>query len=259
MAEQGAENTEVANTQAQTDSISAKLATLAGQQVLSHQLVDQSPAGVDQIVLADLAGELAKQIDRFALSNNEPGKVGLLATPGVNVVSYTATSPTPAGLYAKIADGIQQVSTNRFAPPDAIIMHPRRFAWLTAATDSTNRPLVVPTAQMPSNVMAAQGGVVAEGLVGSMQGLAVYVDPNVPTNLTVGGSGDAEDVVIVARTADLHLWETPPRVIVDRVSLANQLSIRVVLFSYVAVQCGRYPKSISLIEGSGLNTPAFGS
>lgn len=254
VAEQVTQNTDINITDATTDSVSADVATIAGGQVVSLQLIEQSPVPLDRMILPDLLADLATKTDRFTLANNAAGKQGILAIAGTNQVSYTDSTPTMAELYPKVADAIQQIHTGRFLPPTKIFMHPRRWAWASAQSDSTGRPLVVPAAQMPSNAAAAMGAVVAEGFVGSMQGLPVFVDPNIPTNL---GTGTNEDRIIVARAEDIVLWESVPRAEAMREPLARQLSVLLRVYNYAAVQAGRYPKAISVIGGTGLATPTF--
>lgn len=254
VAAQASENTAVSDTNAGTDMISSSVHTLAGKQVLSFQIVDQSPVNVDQLIIQDLAAELAKQVDAFVLTSNATGKTGILSMPDAHVVSYTDTTPTPQELYAKIADGIQRVSTTRYLPPDKIIMHPRRWSWFLAALDNNGRPLVTPEANHPQNAMAAQGSVVAQGFAGTLQGLPVFLDSVIPTN---SGTGTNEDTIIIMRSPDLLLWESGPRIVADRVSLAGQLSLQVVLWEYCAVQMRRYPQSVARVSGTGLATPAF--
>lgn len=251
-AEQTTQNTAVQNTDATTNSVSAAVATIAGQQVISQQLLDQSPVNMDDILLADLAADYAIKADVFALNNNAANKIGLLNVASINAVTYTSGSPTAGGLYAKVADAIQQIHTNRFMPPDKILMHPRRWAWLLAALDTANRPLVVPDSGQ--NTLASTAGVVSQGYVGTLQGLPVYVDPNIPINL---GAGTNEDRIIVIRSDDSIFFESAPKSETFRETYANQLSILLRFYSYVAIHASRYPKSISVISGTGLVTPTF--
>lgn len=251
---QATENTAVQETDATTGSITADVATIAGQQTLSVQMVDQSPAPIDRVILQDLLAALAVRTDTFVISNNATNKVGLLSVSGLNSVTYTDASPTVAELYPKVADAIQRVHTGRYLPPSRIFMHPRRWAWFTAAADTTGRPLVVPVAQMPQNVAAAMGDVTSEGFVGSLQGLPVYVDANIPINL---GLGTDEDRIIITRAEDQILMESLPHANVFREPLAAQLSVLLVVHRYVALHASRYPKSISVISGTGLVTPTF--
>jgi HK97 family phage major capsid protein len=254
VAEQATQNTAVSNTDATTNSVSAAVATIAGQQVISQQMIDQSPVNMDDVLLADLAADYAVKLDTFVISNNAAGKRGLLNVSGLNSVAYTDATPTVGELYSKGADAIQQIHTGRFLAPDKVFMHPRRWAWFTAALDTAGRPLVVPTANMPQNALAAMGDVVSQGFVGTFQGLPVYVDPNIPINL---GTGTNEDRIIVLRSNDVILYEGVLRAEAFRETKADQLSILLRVFNYAAIHSERYPKAISVIGGNGLITPVF--
>lgn len=254
VAEQATQNTAVQNTDATTNSVTAAVATIAGQQVVAQQLLDQSPINMDQILLADLAADYAVKADTFVINNNAANKLGLLNVSGLNAVTYTDATPTTAELYPKVADGIQQIHTGRFLPGDKIFMHPRRWAWFTAAVDTAGRPLVTPLANMPQNVLAQMGAVVSEGLVGSLQGLPVYVDPNIPINL---GAGTNEDRIVIVRSTDVIFFEGTPQAEAFRETKADQLSVLLRFYNYAALHASRYPKSISVIAGTGLITPTF--
>lgn len=252
-AEQATQNTAVSNTDATTTSVTANVATIAGQQVVAQQLLDQSPINMDDVLLADLAADYAIRADTFVINNNAANKRGLLNVTGVNAITYTDATPTTSELYPKVADGIQQVHTNRFLPPDKIFMHPRRWAWFTAAVDTAGRPLVTPVANMPQNVLAAMSSVISEGFVGTLQGLPVYVDPNIP--ITLGGG--TEDRIIILRSTDVIFFEGAPQAEAFRETKADQLSVLLRFFNYAAIHSERYPKSISVISGTGLVTPTF--
>ncbi|MEU9380005.1 phage major capsid protein [Streptomyces sp. NPDC048279] len=253
-AEQTTQNTAVQNTDATTGSVTANVTTIAGQQVVSQQLLDQSPINMDQILLADLAADYAVKADVFVLNNNATNKVGLLNVSGANAVTYTDATPTVAELYPKGADAVQQIHTGRFMPADKHLMHPRRWAWMTAAVDTAGRPLVVPAANMPQNVLAAMSGVVSEGFVGTWHGLPVFLDPNIPVNL---GAGTNEDRIITLRSTDVIFFEGTPQAEAFRETKADQLSVLLRFYNYVALHASRYPKSISVIAGTGLITPTF--
>ncbi|MER8004983.1 phage major capsid protein [Streptomyces sp. NPDC094149] len=253
-AEQTTQNTAVQNTDATTGSVTANVTTIAGQQVVSQQLLDQSPINMDQILLADLAADYAVKADVFVLNNNATNKVGLLNVSGANAVTYTDATPTVGELYPKGADAVQQIHTNRFMPADKHLMHPRRWAWMTAAVDTAGRPLVVPSANMPQNTLAAMSAVVSEGFVGTWHGLPVFLDPNIPTNL---GAGTNEDRIITMRSSDVIFFEGTPQAEAFRETKADQLSVLLRFYNYVALHASRYPKSISVISGTGLITPTF--
>lgn len=253
-AEQTSQNTAVQNTDATSTSVSAAVATIAGQQVIPQQLLEQSPINMDGILLADLAADYAVKLDTFVINNNAANKRGLLNVTGLNAITYTDASPTVGEAYSKVGDGIQQIHTGRLLPPDKIFMHPRRWAWYTVSLDTAGRPLVVPSANLPQNVLAAMSDVVSEGFVGTLQGLPVYVDPNIPTNL---GAGTNEDRIIVARSSDVILFEGTPRSETFRETKADQLSVLLRFYNYAALHSERYPKSISVIAGTGMIAPVF--
>ncbi|MGP3636196.1 phage major capsid protein [Streptomyces sp. 24-1644] len=253
-AEQATQNTAVQDTDATTNSVTANVATIAGKQVVSQQLLDQSPINMDQILLADLAADYAVKLDTFVINNNAAGKRGLLNVSGLTAVTYTDATPTTAELYPKGADAIQQIHTGRFMPPDRVFMHPRRWAWFTAAVDTAGRPLVTPIANMPQNLLATMEGVVSEGFVGQFQGLPVFIDPNIPTNL---GAGTNEDRVIILRSDDVILFEGTPQAEAFRETKADTLSVLLRFYNYAALQSERYPKSIAVISGTGLIAPTF--
>ncbi|WP_406000693.1 phage major capsid protein [Streptomyces sp. NBC_00829] len=253
-AEQTSQNTAVQNTDATSTSVSAAVATIAGQQVIPQQLLEQSPINMDGILLADLAADYAVKLDTFVINNNAASKRGLLNVTGLNAITYTDASPTVGEAYSKVGDGIQQIHTGRLLPPDKIFMHPRRWAWYTVSLDTAGRPLVVPSANLPQNVLAAMSDVVSEGFVGTLQGLPVYVDPNIPTNL---GAGTNEDRIIVARSSDVILFEGTPRSETFRETKADQLSVLLRFYNYAALHSERYPKSISVIAGTGMIAPVF--
>jgi hypothetical protein len=196
---------------------------------------------------------------------NDPGTsgthLGLLATSGINTTAFTTASPTVKLLYPKLADAIQEVNSNRFLPPSVIVMHPRRWAFFTAAVDGSDRPLVVPNASAPQNAIGVGSAAEYGQVVGQLMGLPVVTDASIPTTWSAGSSNTSgtEDVIIVARAADLHLWETPNAPIQLRFEEtgANTLTVKLIAFGYSAFTAGRQPSAVSVISGTGLVAPTF--
>jgi HK97 family phage major capsid protein len=253
---QTADNQAVTETDLTDTSISAPVRTIAGQQDLAVQLLDQSPVSFDQVIFRDLAADHATKTDLQVISGSgSSGQVtGVRSTSGITTITYTDASPTVAKLYSKLADAVQRIHTSRFQPPTVIVMHPRRWAWFLAATDSTGRPLVVPGAGNPMNAVATLGAVAAEQVVGHMHGLPVVTDPNLPTTL---GTGTNEDVIHVMRSSDLLLWESPLRTRVLQEVGSGTLTIRLQVYGYLAFTAARYPASVVELGGSGLAGPSF--
>ncbi|MFL5995888.1 MAG: phage major capsid protein [Streptomyces sp.] len=253
---QTADNAAVQETDLTDTSVQAPVRTIAGQQDVAIQLLDQSPISFDQVIFRDLVADYATKLDLQVISGTgSSGQVtGVRATAGITTIAYTTGSPTVAGVYSKIADAVQRVHTTRFMPPTAIVMHPRRWAWFLAASDSAGRPLVVPDAGNPMNAVATLGAVAAEQVVGQMHGLPVVTDPSMPTTL---GAGTNEDVIHVVRASDLLLFESGIRSRVLPDVGSGNLTVRLQVYGYAAFTAGRYPTSVVEIGSTGLVSPSF--
>jgi HK97 family phage major capsid protein len=254
--------------------VQARVMTVAGQEDAAMQLLDQSPLNYDEIIFADLAADYNMQVSaQLMLGSGFPQLNGLFPTGvlGASVGASTtgfvtqATGTTTAqwtgtaSFYTGIAQLISQIARNRFLTPTAIITNPAVWYALTSAIDSQNRPLVVPEQNGPFNAVEVNGGAQAEGLVGRVQSLPWYVDPNIP--LTFGGTvapyigaisnGHTAPVpgsggnplftpAIVGRFADLFFWEGDMRTRVLSEVLSGSLAVRFQLYAYCASMPNRY-------------------
>lgn len=257
---QTAQNTAIAEQDMVTGGTAqATVKTIAGQIDTSLQSVEWAPINlVDSMFLPELASLHANRMEVTvggAAATPTNGWAGIIGTSGTQAVTYTSAAPTAGSLYSKVADAIQQIDTNRYLPADLIVMHPRRWAALLAATDSTGRPLIVPYTQNPQNAMATHGGVVSEGFVGEMQGVPVL--KSAAAIPTADAAGTTNDVVLVVRKEDLWLWESPIRTRILYEVLSGALTVRIQLYNYSAFMPDRYPTAISSIRGTGLSTPTF--
>ena len=253
---QAADNSAVQETDLADTSVQANVKTIAGQQDLAIQLMEQSPFNFDQVVFADLAADYATKVNVQVLSGtnaNNQVKGILTDTTGINTVSYTDTTATVAEAYSKIADAIQKVHTNRFMEPQVIVMHPRRWAWITAAADTTGRPLVSPSGP-GQNQVASFAAVASQRVVGELQGLPVVTDPSIPIT---NGAGTNEDVIIVMRASDCVLYESSLRTRVLPDVGSGTLTVRLQVYGYIAFTAGRQAKGITVISGTGLTAPTF--
>lgn len=255
-AAQTADNAAVASTDMTTSFASAPVRTIAGQQDIALQFLEQSPLAFDEIVFADLLADYNEKADTQALSGaGTSGTLkGVTSVSGTTAVTYTDTTPTVPELFPKGADTLQQVATARKRVPNAWIMHPRRWFWMTAALDPNGRPLVLPNAQMPQNSLAEVRDQVFQGPVGNWHGLPVILDPHVLTNL---GAGTNEDRIISTLTTDHILFEGALRTRALAEVLSGTLTVRLQLYRYVAFTAERYPAGIGVIAGTGLATPTF--
>jgi hypothetical protein len=80
----------------------------------------------------------------------------------------------------------------------------------------------------------------------------VVTDPNIETSLGTGGD---EDPVYVLRASDVVLWESGIRARVLPETKAQNLTVLLQLYGYLAFSAARYPASI--VEITGLIAPAW--
>jgi HK97 family phage major capsid protein len=255
VASQASQNGSVSETDLVTTLLTRSTVTIAGQQDVSIQSLElANGAQVDRIIFEDLRAAYDAELDRQVLNGtgSDGQLLGLLNVDSINAVTYTDASPTAAELYPKFVDAVQRIASNRFQPAQAVILHPRRWAFLVAALDGQNRPLVTPVA--PYNGTAAFGELGLNGVVGSIFGLPIIADANIPTNL---GAGTNEDVIAVVRTDDHLLLEGALRTRVLEDVGSGTLTVRLQAFAYANYFAGRYPSGISTVTGTGLVTPTF--
>jgi len=245
----------VAETDMVTTDITIPVVTITGQQDVSRQAVERG-ALTDQLVFNDLIAAYAERLDAQTLigSGSAGQHRGLLNVSGIGVQTYSVTAIST--FFSKLAGNLNDVATNRLRPATVVIMHPRRWHALVAASDTSNRPLVVPAALSPWNA-AAVGGTGSQEFVGTIAGgLPVLVDANVPTNQ---GTSTNEDRVFVARVEDFALWEEnggTPRVFNFEQTQGPGI-IRLAVYGVSAFTAGRYPSGISQMLGTGLVAPSF--
>lgn len=253
-AAQATQNTQIQVTDMTTTSISAPVFTVAGGQVASLQMIEQSPIRTDEVILKDLSAAYAQNLDSLYLtgSGSAGQPTGILTLAGTNAVTFNGTTLTGAtSLYTAVAGAISKIWSTRFAAPTVILMHPRRFAWCLAQVDGSNRPVIVPAQGGAFNAPGLLGpDLNAEGPVGTLAGLPIYLDPNIPTNL---GAGTDQDRIIVLKADDVYAFEGDMRAEAFPQTYANQLSLFLRVYNYAAFQAARYPSSISVISGTGLN------
>ena len=253
---QTTQNTALSQTDMTTAALSSGISTIGGKQVVSQQMIDQS-GGVpfDQVVLQDLAADWAKQLGTQAISGTgAAGQLrGYLAPSSTNVQTWTQATPTAALFYSQLAKLQGAINASRYASPDTVVMHPRRWAWFASFTDSTGRPLVVPSAG-GFNSMANPGGAVAAGHVGSVLGMDVFTDPNIAVNT---GAGTNQDTVLMFPAADVWIWESQLKAEVFTAPYADSLGVLLRVYNYAAMIPDRYLASLGVLSGTGLVTPVF--
>ena len=247
--------TDVSETDADDTLLTVNVRTIAGQQDLSRQAIERG-TGIDSFVIGDLIRSwhttLNSQIINGAGTN---GTIKGIRSSGGNAITFTATTPTVALLYPKLADALQQVQSNVFTTPTAWIMHPRRLAFLLAGVDGSNRPLVVPSANGPMNAVATGAGTAQYGNSGySLLGLPIIADASVQTTLSTD-----QDEIYLVDSREMHLFEQPgsPFSLRFEATGASNLTVKTVVYGYAAFTAERYALAASIISGTGLAAPSF--
>jgi len=257
---QATQNSATSETDQINATISVPVVTVAGQNTISRQAVERG-SGIREDVINDLVSALNTSLDAQAISgtgsSGQAKGIYTVLDGGANEITYTDASPTVAELYPKLADAIQRVQTGSFGQPTHWLMHPRRVAWVASATDSQNRPLMVPNSNGPANAVGVGEGAFRYGNSGyTLLGLPVVADANVQTDLGAG----TEDAIYCVNAAESILWEAAgsPMALSLEEPNATSLGWTFVVYayaSYTAEKSGAVGHS--MITGTGLIAPTF--
>jgi HK97 family phage major capsid protein len=252
---QPADNTAVTEVDLEDAFINAPVRTVAGQQSVALQLLDQSPISMDSVIFADLIGAHGTRMDKEVLygSGSAGHCLGLDMTPGIT--SIPVAGSTIQQIYNAIANGIQTMHSTRFEPPTVVVLHPRRWGALLALLDTTNRPLFLPNANHPMNAAGIQDNVESQTVVGSVCGLPIVTDPNIRVTDGAGSPTGSSDTIWILRASDLLLWESGIRARVLPEVKAQTLTVVCQVYSYYAFSAQRHVESV--VELTGLPAPSF--
>jgi HK97 family phage major capsid protein len=253
-AAQTADAAAVSSTDLTDTFIVAPVRTIAGQQDIAMQLLDQSPVAFDEVVFKDLLSDYNQKLDAQVLNGTGANGqfTGLTVVSGTNVVTYTQASPTAATLYPILGQSASQIAKQRFQMPTGYVVRPEIWFWLVTQVDSTGRPLVLPKGSPGFNALGAYDGN-AEGLAGEIFGIPIYVDANIVNNL---GAGTNQSQVITSKFDDIYLWEGSIRSRALTEVLSGTLQVRLQVWNYAAFMPDRYLKSTSIAGGTGLISPS---
>jgi HK97 family phage major capsid protein len=239
---QNPELSTVTNTDQTDEFLTTSLTTIAGQQTVSRQLLDQSPIDIDSIIFKGLSQSWAAQQDYQALyGSGSSGKyTGIANISGITNLGWPGN--TIQNIYTGLTNAIKTHWANRFLAPDTLLVHPNTWAeWLSKLDTTNGRPLFVPQAQGPFNAAAIVNNLNTQDVVGSILGLRVITDPNL---LSTGGVESA----YVFRADDLMFFTSGMRAQVHFDTLATSLGVLLSLWSYDGL-IARYPNAIIQLSG----------
>lgn len=259
----------------QTSVASAPVNTIAGQEDISMQLLEQSPLSLDGIIFDDLSADYDQRLDYQIIAGtgiNGQHK-GVLSVPGattntsqqqasrITVASTVFFDASTVGTqYRSIVNGVNQIETLRFRSPTGIWVAPRRSNSWSYAADTQGRPLWT-AAKYPSfNALGDnENAPTFEGLAGELFGLPVLKDANMPQTMNgTAVTGGTADPIVVLKEDDLILFEGTMRLRALPEILSGTLQIRFQLYCYSAFIPDRIPSAISVLTGNtGLAAPGF--
>ncbi len=256
VAPQTTQNSALSQTDLTTTFVSTGFTSIGGKQVVSQQLLDQSAINFDDVITGDLIMAHAQQVGAQVLNGAGVGASNAGVVNGLNntTVANTlaVTAQTALNFYSKSLGLLAGFAATRFLPATCWLMHPRRWFWLMNQTDTTNRPLVVPTAVAYNPIAQTDNPAAVAGNVGTFLGLPVYMDPNMGVTF---GAANNEDRVYLLKQDDLLLFESPFRIEMFREPYADSMGILYRVYSYLGTILNRQAASIGVL--TGLTPPAF--
>jgi HK97 family phage major capsid protein len=259
VAVQATQNSALSDTAMTTTSVSSGITTIGGKQVVSLQLLNQSGIPFDRVVLQDLAADYAMNVDKQVLygsnaSGQLRGLVGVANNTAFTTASPALVSATAANsFYNKVIAAAAGIATTRYLPANAVVMHPNRWAWALQALDGNVRPIIAADGGV-FNAPAISTDVVAEGSVGTMGKIPVFIDPNISL---AANSVTNQDEVYVLRTQDLELFESQLLLESFEATYADQASVLFRALAWSAFIPDRYSASVASIRGTGLVAPSL--
>ena len=247
------ENAALTETTATFSQIQIDACRVGGTATMPNWLVDRSFPGADQIVLRDLAKTYAVKVNDIVLNSSTSNRKGLLQETGLGGATATAATAAITDVYPALANAVADVVAGYAGYPDAMVMHPRRWAWFLGQA-STSHPVI-----NPNPAAQAFGSFSPEGKLGQFQGpvpvgtllgVPVYLDPTIPVNL---GAGTDEDRIIVMKRDEPILMETAPKFAISYEAqfAKDQFVARVT--GDVAFTCARRKGAVSIVSGTALN------
>jgi HK97 family phage major capsid protein len=258
---QAGDNQAITSNAGTTSQLSGPITTWSGYTDVSRQWVERGAPGGDEVIFGDISRDIARKIEIACLNGSGTNQPKGILHEG-DVPAVTVGGQTAAQLLLKLADLMQRIEVAVGEPADFILMHSRRFSWLSSLLDDQHRPIIVPSAQGPYNAFGTFAQQQSEdGLslapdikpAGSMLGMNIYTSPSLPTT---SGAGTNEDPCVVGVSHLAVRWYDPNGIrhfSFEGVASATG-SIRLQGWTYGAFLT-RYPTGFGIVNG--MTTPSF--
>ena len=207
-----AEKAAFSDTQVEIEYLDVDVKKFAGMQQFDVEVLDRTSPAFFAELQSLMADAYAKATDEYVLQE--------LYANGTLDTTTTAIPLDGDTLSSFIARGAESIYTNTFKFATGVIVSPKQWANLISLNDTTKRPIL--TAASPMN---AAGAVGPASLRGSLLGLDLYVDYNIP------GDGDFTMLVV---NRDSYTWYESPRLQL-RVDKVGTGKVEVGYYGYGAV------------------------
>lgn len=237
------ENTAVAETDPAIVNNEKPVVTVAGRVTVSSQYINRGTSVTEVYLTRDLQEAVDTAIDSQLINGTGlNGQLrGLLSVTDRTAV--TSISSSRGGFSMFVGRTAHDFSNNRLKPPDTLILHPRRFYWMSAGTVSETPSITRPWCMHHEE----------DPFVAYFANMDIVLDSNIPTT---NGSGTNEDVAILIRRADMPLHLGPLNVTASRAPEAGSLEVDVTAWRYAVWFPDRYRgTSTAVLSGTGLVAP----
>lgn len=223
--------------------------TIAGLVTVSWQVLDRGSALTEQYIMRDLREAADDRLDNLLINGTGTNGqlLGLRSVTAPVTVTWADAAPSQGLFVNQVARTAHDTSLVRLKPPDVVLMHPRRWYWLNAA--------LAQTAQDAATIVTGQACAEYETgtpYVGSIAGLPVVVDCNVPTTVSTD-----QDQVFVLRSQDFTVHASHTRIqFMNQLDTGSALEATFVAWRYAVWFPDRYRgTSTGILTGTGLTAP----
>ncbi len=278
VAPQLADNAGVASKDIETEFVEGAVKTLAGQEDVAIQLIEQSPGQIfDRVVMEDLIADYNLKVDQNVTwsagteyTNLAGGTIkGLYPKANWGATELTSTNAEGekgvAGVYfAAMKAAWSNIAKKRFSTEGIEhVMHPRRTAFIAACMDGaeskSGRPIINSTDIPNFNTMGLTNAETpAEGFAWKTPfGPGVYHTANIHTEDSGAGvkkAGETHDWLLSAKFDDVWFFESDLRTRVLPEILSGTLQIRFQVYAYLTTIV-RYGPSICIVTGKPFVEP----
>lgn len=252
--------------------IAVSIYTIAGISKQSKQLaMDSAPTILDLSTreLGTLIGNYEEQLEINGTGTGQPlgilNVTGLAIAPGANDTTANGgvtTSATAQNIIDQILNAVVAVESQYYAPPNGVLMHPRRLAFLLKGKDTATNYLFnrsgtfrSPNASPLLDTVTSQSSGINTPPY-DLFGLPVGTSTNVPTTLNNGAAGASDqDAIIVGAWQEAHVFQRQDVTLdtTDQAGTAfeqNQVWIRAE--ERMGFTAARYPTAFAVVFGKGL-------